>query len=243
MKFGDTPLAEAAGAILAHSLKLGDRTFKKGRVLSPADLEVLAAAGRGSVIAARLEPGDIVENEAAEAVARPLAGPNVSLGRAFTGRANFHADVAGLCLVDTAAVERFNLVDETITLATLPPDAVVQPKDMVATVKIIPFAVRQEAVAACARLAETPIFKVVPFRGFRVALIQTRLAGFKESILDKTVEATRERLVELGSRLVAERRCDHDEAALVPELKQALAGGAEMVLIAGASAILDRRTT
>jgi molybdenum cofactor cytidylyltransferase len=112
---------------------------------------------------------------------------------------------------------------------------------MVATVKIIPFAVRQEAVEACTRLAATPIFQVAPFRGFRVALIQTRLAGFKESILDKTVEATRERLAELGSRLVGERRCDHDEAALLPELKQALAGGAEMVLIAGASAILDRR--
>ena len=33
VKFGETPVAEAAGAILAHSLKLGDRTLKKGRVL------------------------------------------------------------------------------------------------------------------------------------------------------------------------------------------------------------------
>ena len=161
----------------------------------------------------------------------------MSVGRAFTGRANFHADVAGLCVVDAASVERFNLVDKTITLATLPGDALVKPKDMVATVKIIPFAVRREAVEACTRLAAEPIFKVVPFRGLRVTLIQTRLAGFKESILDKTVAATRERLVELGSRFVAERRCEHDETALAPELKRALAEGAELVLIAGASAI------
>ncbi len=108
--------------------------------------------------------------------------------RAFTGRANFYAEAAGLCVVDRAAVERLNLVDETITLATLEPDAIVKPKEMVATVKIIPFAVRSEAVRACAAVATQPIFYVAPFRAKRVALIQTRLPGLKESILDKTVE-------------------------------------------------------
>ena len=241
MKFGDTPLAEAAGAILAHSLKYGDRTLKKGRVLTDADVAALAAAGVTSVVTARLEDGDIGENEAAEAVARSLAGPHVTLGRAFTGRANFFADAAGICVVDRSAVERFNLVDETITLATLPVDAVVAPKEMVATVKIIPFAVSQRAVAACTTLASAPLFYVAPFQPWRVMLIQTRLPGFKESILDKTVETTRERLAALGSTLAVERRTGHSEAALASELAAALAGGAEMVLIAGASAILDRR--
>jgi molybdenum cofactor cytidylyltransferase len=241
VKFGATPLRDAVGAILAHSTRAGERVFKKGRVLGEADVAALAEAGMSSVVAAQLEPGDVLENEAADAVARSLSGPYITLGRAFTGRANYHADTAGLCVVDRAAVERFNRVDETITLATLPPDAVVKPKEMVATVKIIPFAVRREAIEACVALAATPIFSVAPFRARRVTLIQTRLPGMKESILDKTIETTRDRLTEFGSRLVLERRCDHDEAALVPELKRALDEGAEFVLIAGASAILDRR--
>jgi molybdenum cofactor cytidylyltransferase len=243
VRFGETTLGEAAGAILAHSLRVGDRTFKKGRVLSPDDEAALAASGRTSVVAARLDPGDVGEDEAAAAVAAGLAGPHVASGRAFTGRVNFHADAAGLCVVGRAAVERFNLVDETITLATLPPDAVVAPKEMVATVKIIPFAVRQEAVAACVALAAAaaPIFSVAPFLPHRVVLVQTRLAGIKESILDKTVETTRARLAALGSTLLDERRVAHDAAALAPELRAALAAGADMVLVAGASAILDRR--
>ncbi len=243
MKFGSTPLGEAAGAILAHSLKLGDRTLKKGRVLDAADLAVLAAAGMVSVVAARLEPGDVAENDAADAVARSLAGPLVRLGRAFTGRANFYAEAAGLCVVDRDAVDRFNQVDETITLATLAPDAVVAPKEMVATVKIIPFAVRQAAVDACARLVASaaPIFAIAPFRPRRVVLIQTRLPGIKETILDKTEETTRERLASLGSTLVAARRCEHREEALAPEIERALGDGATLVLVAGASAILDRR--
>ncbi|HUB96733.1 MAG TPA: molybdopterin-binding/glycosyltransferase family 2 protein [Stellaceae bacterium] len=241
MKFGDTPLNEAVGAVLAHSLKVPGRAIKKGRVLTEADIAALAAGGMTSVVAARLEPGDIAEDAAADAVAGALAGAHVTSGRAFTGRANFYADTAGLCVVDRAAVERLNLIDETITLATLEPDSIVKPKEMVATVKIIPFAVRGEAVRACAAVAARPIFFVAPFHAQKVALIQTRLPGIKESILDKTVDATRARLAALESDLVDERRCAHRVDALEPELRRALDEGVDMVLVAGASAILDRR--
>ncbi|MGH7089286.1 MAG: NTP transferase domain-containing protein, partial [Stellaceae bacterium] len=240
MRFGPTPLDEAAGAILAHSLKAGPRSFKKGRVLTDADIGALRDAGLASVIAARLEPDDIMENEAANRVAQRLAGAQVNLKPAFTGRANFYAEAKGLCVVDRAAVEAFNQVDETITLATLPPDEIVAPKEMVATVKIIPFAVRREAVEACEKVA-APIFSVAPFRKLAVALIQTRLPGLKETILNKTAETTRQRLAALGCTLIEERRTEHDTKALASELKRALDTGAELVLVAGASAILDRR--
>jgi molybdenum cofactor cytidylyltransferase len=243
MKFGEIPVDEAAGAVLAHSLKAGERSLRKGRVLSAEDVAALKSAGRRSIVAARLEPGDIDENAAASELARPLAGRHVSLAPPFTGRVNLFAQVAGLLVFDRARIDRFNLVDETITLATIEPYAVVAPKQMVATVKVIPFAVRRESVAACLEAAASggPLIDVAPFREKRAALIQTRLPGLKETILDKTVAATRERLEALGSTLLLERRCEHRVAALVPEIAAALKEGADLVLIAGASAIVDRR--
>ena len=59
MKFGSIPLAEADGAILAHSQRVGERKLKKGHVLSAKDLADLAEAGYAAVVAARLEPSDI----------------------------------------------------------------------------------------------------------------------------------------------------------------------------------------
>ena len=242
MKFGETPVDEAVGAVLAHSLKAGERSLRKGRVLSAEDVAALKSAGRRSVIAARLEPGDVEENIAATQVARPLAGAHVSIAPAFTGRVNLFAEVAGLLVFDRGRIDRFNLVDETLTLATIEPYAVVAPKQMVATVKVIPFAVRSESVAAClAETADGPLFRIAPFAPHRTALIQTRLSGLKESVLDKTAETTRERLAALGSTLFLERRCEHLAADLAPEIATALAAGAELVLVAGASAILDRR--
>ena len=243
MKFGDTPLDQATGAILAHNLKLGGRVFRKGRMLTADDVAALRAAGLASVVAARLEPGDVGEDEAANRIARQLAGAGITAAPAFTGRANLFAETAGLCRVDRAAVDRLNAIDEAITLATLEPDTVVAPKQMVATVKIIPFTVSGERLAACEKAAvdaARPII-IAPFSAKRAVLIQTELPALKPSILDKTVEITRTRLAALGGTLIGERRVVHDAAALTPAIKAALADDSDLVLVAGASAILDRR--
>ncbi len=243
MKFGDTPLDQATGAILAHHLKLGGRVFKKGRVLTADDVAALREAGVTTVVAVRLEPGDVGEDEAADRIARRLVGSGITVAPAFTGRANFFAAAAGLCRVDRAAVDRLNAIDEAITLATLEPDTVVEAKQMIATVKIIPFAVAADRLAACERtIAGTlRLIQVVPFVAKRVALIQTELPGLKPSILDKTAEVTRARLAALGSSLLDEKRVTHEISKLTPAIAAALKDGAELILIAGASAILDRR--
>ncbi len=243
MKFGELPLAEAQGAALAHSIVLPGRALKKGRILTTEDIAALKAAGKTTVIAAKLEPGDVGENEAAAIAAEALAAPGIAIGPAFTGRANFYAQALGLCVVNRDAVDAFNLVDETVTLSTVEPYTVVAPKQMVATVKVIPLAVKGEVVAACAAKARAaaPVFQVVPFKERRVALIQTRLPGLKESVLDKTVTTTRNRLTALGSALIAESRCAHETMAVAEQIRVAIRGGADMVLVAGASAIIDRR--
>jgi len=243
MKFGDVPVAEAAGAILAHSLRLGAAVLKKGRVLSPADIALIEASGREHIVAARLDPGDIREDEAATRIAAAAAGANIQTATAFTGRANLFAEAKGLLVVDKDRLDRLNSVDEAVTLGTLPPFAVVEPRQMVATVKIIPFAVPEAAVEAAAAFAADAgkLLRVAAFVPCRVALIQTRLGGFKESILDKTREVTEGRLAALGCALLSEERCAHEVADLAPHIARAIAAGAELVLVHGASAIVDRR--
>ena len=243
MKFGEIPVAEAEGAILAHSLKLGATVLKKGRVLSRADLDAIAAAGLAHIVVARLEPGDLREDEAAGRIAAAAAGPNITVANAFTGRANLFAEARGLLVFDRDRLDRLNLVDEAVTLGTLPPFAVVEPRQMVATVKIIPFAVPEASVVRAADFAAAgePLLRVAAFVPRDVALIQTRLPGLKESILDKTRAVTEQRLAALGCRLVSEERCDHAAADLAPHIAAAVKSGADLVFVHGASVIVDRR--
>jgi molybdenum cofactor cytidylyltransferase len=83
--------------------------------------------------------------------------------------------------------------------------------------------------------------RVAAFRPLQVALVQTQLPGTRDAVLDKTTVVLRQRLEALGSRLTWEKRCEHSQDALTRTLGEMLRAGPQMVLIAGASAIGDRR--
>ena len=237
MKFGAMPLGDAEGALLAHSIRVERAVFRKGRLLSAADLAVLAQAGVEEVTAARFEPGDMDEDSAAAAIAAAVAGEGLEVAAPFTGRVNFFAAARGVLTVEAVQVDRLNLLDESITLATLPPFSPVERRQMVATVKIIPFAAPEEAV----RRIEGPLLALHPLKARRVALIQTELPSVKPSVLDKTVEITSRRIEALEGELFEERRAAHEETALAQAIGESLKQGPDILLIAGASAIVDRR--
>ena len=241
MIFGETALDDAEGAILAHSLRVADLGFKKGRVLSADDLERLRAAGVERVVAARLEPGDVHEDAAAGALARAMIGAQLAASAAVTGRCNLIARARGLLLVDRARLDRLNLVDEAVIVATLPPAHAVEARQMAATVKIIPFAVPGAVLERCLAVAKEgrPVMRVAPFRAQRVGLVQTRLSGLRESLLDKTRAAVDARLGALDCRPAEELRCGHDSGAVAAAITAL--GACDIVLISGASAIVDRR--
>lgn len=248
MIFGDTPLSEAEGAILAHSVTLDSRRFKKGRRLSAEDLAALAKAGVETVIAARLEPGDVHEDAAAGQIAEAILGPGpgggLTASAAFTGRANLVVARRGVLVVERARLDALNRIDEAVTLATLAPFELVEARQLAATVKIIPFAVGGAALGRCleaARAGAGPLLRVAALRPRPVGLIQTRLPGMKESILDKTRKVVDARLAALDGAPAIELRCGHDAAEIAAAIESLRARGAELVLISGASAIVDRR--
>jgi molybdenum cofactor cytidylyltransferase len=243
MIFAELPVPEATGAILVHSVKLKGTSFKKGRVLSAADIETLIAGGIATVTAARLEPGDLGEDEAARRIAQAACGDNAEVAAPFTGRCNIIARSAGVLLVDRERIDRINLIDEAVTLATLPAYDLVEPRQMVATIKIIPFAVSGPIVERCLEILREgpPLIGVAALRPRSVGVIQTRLPGMKESILDKTTDVINARLAALGCGPAIERRCAHDEAALTAEIGAMAAEKVALVMIVGASAITDRR--
>ncbi len=243
MRFGETPIDEATGAILAHSWRANGVNFSKGRILSADDVAKLKAVGVSIVVAAKLDEADIHEDEAAASVAKVLAGGGIEVTAPFTGRCNHFAREAGLAVIDHQRVDELNELDESVTVATLPPFARVEPRQMVATVKVIPYAAPRTAVARAigvATSANRPLISVAPFQSMRAGLVQTRLPGTRDKVLDKAVVTTTKRLTSLGSTLNGERRVAHDAKEIASALAELKAEGCDLFLIAGASAIVDR---
>ena len=242
MRFGPVPLRDAEGAILAHTRRLPGLVLRKGVVLDGAALTALRDAGVGAVIAARLDPGDVAEDEAARRLAEALLQPGLTASRASTGRVNLLAAVPGLLRVDRPALDGINGVDEALTVGTLPDAAATTGGEMVATVKVIPFAVPEPALARAEALARaSPPMRLHPFRPLRVGLVMTTLPGLKESILAGTADATAVRVAGLTGTMLPPLTCAHAEAPIAAALRALLGQGADILLVAGASAVVDRR--
>nr|WP_294523231.1 molybdopterin-binding/glycosyltransferase family 2 protein [uncultured Rhodopila sp.] len=243
MIFGSAALADARGAIMAHSQKVGERMIRKGALLDDAAIEALREAGRTEVICARLEPGDVPEDIAAHRLAEPLVAPLIGRSRAATGRVNLSAEAPGLLRVDAARIDRLNTIDEAMTIGTLPDYAVVAPKDLIATIKIIPFSVPGTVLAVAEALVrQAPgVLTLHPFRALKVGLVITSLPGLKDSVTDKTIAITEARITALTGALLPPVHCAHAEDAIGRALEGLIRDGADLLLVIGASAVVDRR--
>jgi molybdenum cofactor cytidylyltransferase len=243
MKFGPVAPAEALGATAVHSIRQGDLVLRKGTLIGPKEVAALQAAGVREIVVARVEAGDVSEDEAAAEIARAAAGDRVRVDNAFTGRANMFAETSGVLVVDKDAIDRLNRIDEAITLATLSAYKPVVEGEMIATVKIIPFAVASSArdIAVAEAKSAAPVIRIAPYKVRKVGVVSTLLPGLAPKVIDKTLKITANRIAPAGATIIAERRVPHDQAALAQAIEDVRKSGAELVIVFGASAIADRR--
>ena len=241
MKFGEIPVGEAEGAILAHSVKHKTGVFKKGRRLTSADIDLLKASDVAVIFAARLSDEDVPEDRAAETVAKAIAGDGTLVQAPFTGRANLHARGRGLVVIDQDRVKAFNRVHESLTLATSAPFEIVEDRQMVATVKVIPFAVPREVLEeGLSVIGADPLIRVENFKHRKAGLIITRLPQTKPSLIAKSEEAIAERIADLEGDLAEMLIVDHAVMPVSEAVSRLHAKGLNPILIFGASAIVDR---
>ena len=238
MRYGEVEPALAENCLLAHSLQSGALRLAKGKRLSREDVSALRAAGCGPIMVAILEPGDVHEDEAALRAAGPLVGAHLEARPAHGGRVNLHATTRGVLCFDAGDVDALNLIDEALTLATAPAHALIEQGEIVATIKVIPYAASERALMAWSRAKP---MRIAPLAPLKVGLIQTRAGALKESVLDKTARITAARVEALGGALAGEARVAHKTAELANAIQQRLAAGDDLVLICGASAVADRQ--
>jgi molybdenum cofactor cytidylyltransferase len=246
MNFGPVPLAEAAGKILGHNIAGADgkRLLRKGKPLTAEDVAALAALGRQSVYVAALAPDDVDENAAARRVARAIAGPGLRLPGAASGRANALASTLGILRIDAARLNRLN-EHEGLTVASLAGHSPVHPNQIVATVKVIPFALPEATVRTAEGIAAEaePVLRVDPLPPRAVSVVFSGSPALRDRLVADFAPLL-ERLEALGAQVVSldfvALEDEAGEAVLARTLEARRAAGSEMMVLAGETAIMDR---
>ena len=237
MKFGLVPLSDAEGTLLAHSLQVEGRRIAKGTVLTASDLTDLRAVGHSNITVARLGAGDLHENEAAEALARMIVpdpeAQGIRISGAGAGRVNLYAKTCGVVQLDAQRLHAVNGVDPMISIATVPAWHRVDADSMIATIKIIAYAVPHEALqragagASGALTVRAPVYQTA-------TLIETTVSDDTPS--EKGRHAMLGRLDRMGMDLTPRVVVPHGEVVLAQAIGEAVG---DIVLILTGSATSD----
>jgi molybdenum cofactor cytidylyltransferase len=246
-RFGPVPIGRAQGKLLGHNVAdaVGRPALHKGRPLSAADVNLLRALGRTVVYVAEPGPDDVGEGVAARRVAEAACGAGLRLVGPTAGRANLLATTLGVLRVDVARLLRIN-EGEGITIATAERDKPVREGQVVATIKVIPFAVPEAAVQAGEGAAREggALLRVDPLPQREVALLLSGSASAEARVVAAFAPPLRRRVEALGSRLGTVGYVPLDEEsgenALAESLRRAAADGVGLILLAGETAIVDR---
>jgi len=237
MRFGPVPSPQAEGAILAHSLAAGPKRLRKGKTLTPEDIAQLVAHGVHQVTVARLDSADIDENTAAACLAKHMQGQNgIRVTEAFTGRCNLVATHSGVVRVDADKINAFNAIDPMITIATVPDYHIVDSTRLLATIKVISFAVPRVAVERAAAVLKDAI----TLHGAELRTASLIVTQLDQNDGDKGIEAVKARTERFGVDLGEVLTVPH----AAPDIAKAISAAAgDVILILTASATSDVNDT
>jgi molybdopterin biosynthesis enzyme len=237
------PPEQAVGHILRHNLAGADghRVLAKGHRIDTEDVPRLRALGLSAVRVAVLEPGDVHEDEAARRLAAAVCGSGVAARPPAASRVNLLAAADGVVRVETAALLRINEID-SLTIATLPNHALVRARKRVATIKIIPFAVTEADLARAEAIGRESgsVVSLAPLRRLGVGVILVGSTVSRERIERGVYPAIDARVAGLGSVVLATRYVDQEEHAVATAIAELRAAGAELLIVAGETSIMDR---
>lgn len=232
MQFGPVPLDDALGAVLAHSVGTGSGRLRKGLVLTADHIGTLRSEGHDQIIVAKPDKDDVPEDEAADTLARAIAGSNVLRTDAFTGRVNLIAPGPGVAVLNAEAIRAMNAIDPMITCATVPAFQQMAQGGMIATVKIISYAVNGNHLEQACQIARDAVsFAPVTLR--TADLFITEVTGGPGTAGQDAIQG---RLEALGMSLGQVQTCPHQTDPLAQRIAESTA---DLILILTGSATSD----
>ena len=225
------------GAVLLETLLNPDDHHRillpKGRILSRQDFALVTAARIAELHVARMDPGDVHEDEAARRLARKVAGPGIDLHGPVESQMRLAAALNGIFTVDVARLLALNSIAD-ISVFTLFDGQLVSKGKTVAGVKVTPFVVAEARLREAEAVTdEGPVLRVMAFRPMRVGvLVRERLDLPQREKFQASIEI---KVGWFGSRVVAIQYVADDVGAVASAL-DGLAGTADLILTAGANA-------
>ena len=234
---------EAVGHVLCHDLtqilpgEFKGARFRKGHIVTEADIPVLLSMGKEHLYVWELEPGMLHENDAAARLVRLCKGPGMDETEVREGKIELRAAFDGLFRVDTARLNAVNAIDE-LMIATRRGNTAVRAGDKLCGTRVIPLVIREEKLKqAEAAAGERPLLELLPYKLKTAAVVTTGAEVASGLIQDKFTPVLIEKLKAFGIEVIHHSLPGDEPAAVLGAIRAARAAQPALILCTGGMSV------
>ena len=239
------PVEQAVGMVLAHDMteirpgEFKGAAFKKGQIISEKDIPHLRRIGKEHLYVLELGPGEVHEDDAAIRLCQALAGSGIQFDpHPSEGKISLKAAHSGLLKIDVQALLELNCVPD-ICCSTRHNHAVLEAGDIVASIRAIPLIIDETVLNQAVAVAEqtSGLFSVKPLTRPRTGVLITGNEVYSGLIEDKFAPIIKKKLDSYACSMDEPVFSPDDKTQLLEKLQHILAGGAELLIVAGGMSV------
>ena len=222
--------------VLCHDVRdaAGKVALGKGARLDADAARTLLALPWDEVHLLALEPGDLHEEDAGRRLAAAVTGDGVEVKAYTGGQWTLAATRRGLLRVDPARLAAVN-VHEGMAVFTLFDRQPVDRGETVAKAKVTPLAIGADTVSAVEQAARGGAVTVAAFRPAALGTVARETLAARQR--ERFEGALRTKIDWFGGRLLPVRFAAASPRAVADEMSALRAEGADVLIVAGASAL------
>ena len=224
--------------VLCHDVRdaTGKVAAPKGARIDEAVARTLLATPWEEIHLLALEPGDVHEEDAGRRLAAAVVGDGVEVRGYTGGQWTLAASRRGLLRIRAAPLTDIN-AQEGMAVFTLFDGQPVEPGEAVAKAKVTPLAIAETTVRAVEQLAAAAggVIGVAAFRPATVGAVARESLDARQRA--RFESALKHKVDWLGGRLLPVRFAGPSDRAVADELRALRGEGADVLIVAGASAL------
>ena len=234
---------EAVGHVLCHDLtqiikdQYKDARFRKGHVVTEADIPVLLSMGKEHLYVWEMTPGMLHENDAAERLYALCANDHMDRSEVKEGKIELKAACDGLFRVNSEKLIAVNTVED-IMIATRKGGTAVRKGDKLAGMRVIPLIIPEEKLQAAEQAAgDAPLLELKPWVRKTAAIVATGSEVKKGLIQDTFTPVVKEKLAAYGIETISVAYSGDGVENVAGAVTEARATGADVILCTGGMSV------
>ena len=234
---------DAVGHVLCHDMtqiikdQYKDARFRKGHIVTEADIPVLLSMGKEHLYVWEMTPGMVHENDAAERLLALCGQENMTRSEVKEGKIELKAACDGLFQVDSRRLIAVNSIED-IMIATRKGNTAVKKGDKLAGMRVIPLIIEEERLRAAEAAAGTaPLLKLLPYVKKTAAIVATGSEVKNGLIQDTFTPVVRDKLAAYGIETISIAYSGDGVENVANAITEARQTGADLILCTGGMSV------